>query len=82
MLYDCLATHPKDHPKYQISDGTVFVEEFIGSACPHANLNNRIMLYIIPPNRMNYPDNQSFCHAVEKMAINTVRVLRSIIYGA
>ncbi|KEI71647.1 hypothetical protein [Endozoicomonas elysicola] len=73
VLYDCLATHPKGHPKYQISDGTVFVEEFTDSACPHGNLNNRIMLYIIPPNRVDYPDDQSFCHAVEKMAINTVR---------
>ena len=73
VLYDCLATPPYGYPKYQISDGTVFIDEFIDSASPYGNLNNWIMIYIIPPNRVNYPDEQSFCHAVERMAINTVQ---------
>ena len=73
VLYDCLTTHPNGYPNYQINDGTVFVEEFTDSACPYKNLNNRIMIYIIPPNRMDYPDDQSFLNAVEKTATNTVR---------
>lgn len=73
VLRDCLATHPNGYPNFRINDGTVFVEEFTDSACPYKNLNNRIMIYIISPNRLYYPDDQTFLNAVEKTAANTVR---------
>lgn len=59
-------------PKY---DGIVFIDVFNAKQSPHGNNLNYSMIYLVPPDHTNYPDEASFLKAVEASCITLVKAL-------
>ena len=77
VYYDCLVKNKNkkiDNP-HTINDGTVFVEEFKSGHYPHNDKRNGAMIYIIPPNRQHYGNDDDFLDAVQKTTKNIIATL-------
>lgn len=64
---------PQHHlPKF---DGVVFIDVFNAYQLPNDNLRNASMIYVVPPNRINYPTDAAFYQAINVASMTIIEAV-------
>lgn len=64
---------PQHHlPKF---DGVVFIDVFNTHQLPHDNPHNASMIYVVPPNRINYPTDAAFYQAINVSSMTIIEAV-------